>query len=264
VSEHIAFVRSGGLDSGHLLPVPRRRDVLEVLVDNVGRAVERLPVPLALEPIATLFEWPDAQMTESEFLCELLERTGALLLLDVANVHANAHNHGHDAGVLFDALPHDRIAYVHVAGGLERGDLYHDTHGHPVHRSVIDLLQDLGNRGPVPGVMLERDDNFPPPPVLGAELDAISDVARLAPAAELPALVCHRSSVPASRRSALAREQTALVRALLGRGPIPDGFDPARIDAAAAAVKRKRARWHRHEPRWRPRTTRARFEVVPR
>ena len=33
-SDHVCFVRAGGLDSGHLLPVPRTRDALEVLVDN--------------------------------------------------------------------------------------------------------------------------------------------------------------------------------------------------------------------------------------
>src|SRR5690606_41502518 len=66
VSEHIAFVRAGGTEAGHLLPVPRTWDAIEAIVDNVRRTQAELPVPLALEPIAALFDWPAAELTEAE------------------------------------------------------------------------------------------------------------------------------------------------------------------------------------------------------
>lgn len=62
-------------------------------------------------------------------------------------------------------------------------------------------------------------------------------------------------------RAELAAAQAALVAALVGGGPPPAGFDPARLDAAAAALLRKRAgevarAWPRlaaeHGPRWTP------------
>src|SRR5688500_19191255 len=80
VSEHIAFVRAGGVEAGHLLPVPRTRAALDVLVENVLRAKEHLPVPLALENISTLFDWPGAEMDEAEFVAEALQRTDSLML----------------------------------------------------------------------------------------------------------------------------------------------------------------------------------------
>jgi len=40
----------------------------------------------------------------------------------------------------------------------------------------------------------------------------------------------------------LAAEQAALVRALVAGGPVPEGFDPGRVRATAAALARKRAR----------------------
>ena len=43
-------------------------------------------------------------------------------------------------------------------------------------------------------------------------------------------------------RERLAAEQAALVRALVGGGPVPGGFDPGRVRATAAALARKRAR----------------------
>ncbi|MGK5632963.1 multinuclear nonheme iron-dependent oxidase, partial [Streptomyces sp. URMC 123] len=103
VTEHIAFVRAGGpltatprLEAGHLLPVPRTRDALDVLCANVRIAQEALPVPLALENIAALISWPGEEMSEGRFLAELVERTGVRLLIDVANLHTNRVNRGED------------------------------------------------------------------------------------------------------------------------------------------------------------------------
>ncbi|HEX4246418.1 MAG TPA: DUF692 domain-containing protein, partial [Pseudonocardia sp.] len=122
-SEHVAFVRAGGLEAGHLLPVPRTREALRVLVRNVRTLRAELEAPLALEPIAALFDWPDDELTEADFLTELLEQTDAYLLLDVANCYANARNRGTDPADLLDRLPLERVAYAHVAGGDERGGI---------------------------------------------------------------------------------------------------------------------------------------------
>lgn len=184
VSEHACFVRAGGLESGHLLPLPRTRDALDVLAENVLAAQKALPVPLAVENIAALVEWPGAEMDEAVLLAELAQRTGASLLLDVANLHANARNHGWDPLAYLERLPAERVAYVHLAGGVQHGALYHDTHAHPLPSGPLELLGHLARRGPVRGAMLERDDAFPPEPVLGAELDAIARAAGLEPRAK--------------------------------------------------------------------------------
>ena len=173
VSEHLAFVRAGGQESGHLLPLPRTRDALAVVVENVRLARAELPVPLALENVACLFEWPGGEMSEADFLAEVLERADVLLLLDVENLYANARNHGQDPLAFLERLPLHRLAYVHIAGGVERGGLYHDTHCHPVPAAVLELLEELASRTRVPGVMLERDDHFPADAELLAELQAI-------------------------------------------------------------------------------------------
>jgi uncharacterized protein (UPF0276 family) len=180
VSEHIAFVRAGGMEAGHLLPVPRSREALDVLVRNVRQTQDRLPVPLALEPIAALFDWPDDEFSEADFLVELLWRTDAWLLLDIANVYANALNRGSDPVALLEKLPLERVAYVHVAGGAEHDGLYHDTHTHATPPAVLELLAELCARRPPPAIMLERDGAYPPAAELYAELDMIADAASIA------------------------------------------------------------------------------------
>lgn len=245
VSEHVAFVRAGEVEAGHLLPVARTRAALEVLVENVGRAVERLPVPLALEPIATLFEWPEPEIGEAEFLGELLDRTGAYLLLDVANVHANAANLGYEPLALLKSLPLDRVAYVHVAGGVQRGGLYYDSHRHAVPPEVLDLLGEVARTiGPLPGAMLERDGDFPTLAEVDAELDAIAGAARLREPTTAAATTERRrpgwSAATVGQRDEVAAGQAALVRALVDGGAAPAGFDGERLAAASAVLAAKR------------------------
>ncbi|MEA2149094.1 MAG: uncharacterized protein QOD69_924 [Solirubrobacteraceae bacterium] len=178
VSEHIAFVRAGGREAGHLLPVPRTREALAILGENVAIAQDALPVALALEHVASLVEWPGAEMDEAAFVSELIERTGALLLLDLSNLFANAHNHGWDALESLARFPLDAIAYVHVGGGTFRDGVYHDTHAHPVVPEVLRLVEELFALADAPGFLLERDDDFPSDEELTAELLAIADAVR--------------------------------------------------------------------------------------
>lgn len=173
VSEHVAFVRAGGAEAGHLMPVPRTAEALEVLIENVNDAQAALPVALALEHVAALVEWPEAEMDEATFLTELLEATNAALLLDVSNLYANSHNHGFDALDFLARVPLERLAYVHVGGGTEQDGTYLDTHTDPVVPAVLKLVEELCALTTPPGVMLERDDDFPPPKILAAELSAI-------------------------------------------------------------------------------------------
>ncbi len=172
-SDHVCFVRAGGLDSGHLMPLPRTREALDVLVANVRQAMSIISTEFALENIAALLEWPDAELTEEQFLTELTERTGCRLIIDVANLYANARNLGTDPAAFLDGIPWERLAYVHMAGGVERDGVYHDTHAHPVLPEVLDLLAELRRRTDPPGVLLERDDDYPPDSELAAELASL-------------------------------------------------------------------------------------------
>ncbi|MEU0138206.1 DUF692 domain-containing protein [Streptomyces sp. NPDC006296] len=253
VTEHIAFVRAGGpltaspvLEAGHLLPVPRTWDALHVLCENVRIAQDSLPVPLALENIAALLSWPDEDMTEGQFLAELVERTGVRLLIDVANLHTNHVNRGEDPAAALDELPVEAIAYVHVAGGVEKDGVWHDTHAHPVTPPVLDVLGALRSRVDPPGVLLERDDDFPPAEELAGELTAIRGT--LTAAAAGPRSVRRRparAAEPASRagggRERTGLAQGALLSALVAGTPVPDGFDHRRLAVQSRALAAKRA-----------------------
>jgi uncharacterized protein (UPF0276 family) len=173
VSEHIAFVRAGEVEIGHLTPLPRTRDALEILIENVETTTRLLPVPLALENIASLFDWPDAEMNEAEFISRVVERTNTLLLLDISNSYANAHNRGLDALNEIRGFPLERLAYLHIGGGIEHDRIVHDTHSDPILPGALELLQRFCVMRTPPGVLLERDENFAGPEEINLELDRI-------------------------------------------------------------------------------------------
>ncbi|MHB9758161.1 multinuclear nonheme iron-dependent oxidase [Streptomyces sp. BYX5S] len=253
VTEHIAYVRAGGertasalLEAGHLLPVPRTRDALDVLCENVRIAQDALPVPLAVENIAALFGWPGEELTEGQFLYELVERTGVRLLIDVANLHTNHVNRGEDPAKALAELPVEAIAYVHVAGGFERDGVWHDSHAHPVPQVVLDVLAELVSRVAPPGVLLERDDNFPADlGELGREVEAIRETVAAGsdPRAQAAPVAAAREAVPVDDavRQRLALDQAALLSALVAGTPVPEGFDRERLAVQSRALAAKRA-----------------------
>lgn len=171
ISEHVAFVRGGSHEIGHLTPLPCTREAVKVVAANVAAARRHFPdVPLLLENIAWMFQWPGDSMSEADFYGAIVEATGCDLLLDLSNLYANAINLGQDPAQVLDQFPLERVAMVHLAGGVREHGFYFDTHAHAVPDAVFTLLDRLcARRGQVP-VVIERDALFPPFAALEAEV----------------------------------------------------------------------------------------------
>jgi len=173
-SEHLAWSSHGGSFYNDLLPLPYDRPTLERVCRHIDRVQQRLQRRLLLENPSTYLEFEASTMSETQFLRELLRRTGCGLLLDVNNVHVSCTNHGRDARAYIDELPLHEVGEVHLAGfALDRdaagAPLLIDHHGSPVDDAVWCLYEHVLERlGPVP-TLLERDHDVPPLAALLAE-----------------------------------------------------------------------------------------------
>ncbi|HEX8253025.1 MAG TPA: DUF692 family protein [Thermoanaerobaculia bacterium] len=166
-SEHLAFVRAGANEIGHLAAPPRNDATLEGLVRNVEEARRVTGSLPCLENVASLIEPPCSSYDEVSWLRAVVASTGCELLLDLHNLHANAHNFGFDALEVVCALPAPRL--IHLAGGRRiEGDRVLDDHLHAVPAAVYELLAAVD--APEATVILERDGNYPPIEELLAEL----------------------------------------------------------------------------------------------
>lgn len=160
-SEHLSYCG----DDGHLydlMPIPFTDEAVRYVAGRIRRAQEILGQRIAVENVS-YYATPDRSLSEAEFVRAVLEEADCDLLLDVNNIVVNAINHGYDAAEFLQAMPAERVAYLHVAGHyVEAEDLRVDTHGAAVSDPVWRLLAQTYERlGPLP-TLLERDFNFPP------------------------------------------------------------------------------------------------------
>ena len=162
-TEHLSWC---GDEAGHLydlLPLPLTDEAVKHVAARIRQAQDVLGRRIGIENTSTYLVPPGAEMSEAAFVAAVVREADCLLHLDINNVHVNSVNHGFDALDYLDALPLDRVAYMHVAGHhMEPDGLLVDTHGADVIDPVWALLQAAYDRcGPV-ATCLERDFNIPP------------------------------------------------------------------------------------------------------
>ncbi|MDP8979558.1 MAG: DUF692 domain-containing protein [Acidobacteriota bacterium] len=171
-SEHLAFVRAGDIDIGHLAAPPRTSATIDGTAANLEAAKKIVGRAPQMENIATLIDAPASDLDEPAWLCQTLAASGAGLLLDLHNLYANSLNFGLGPHAFLARLPVERIETVHISGGKWLGERILDDHLHDPPDPVYDLLAALAAACPNPlTVILERDGSYPPMRHLLAQLD---------------------------------------------------------------------------------------------
>lgn len=159
ISEHIAYTRAGGTDLGHLNPIPRTSESLEIVVRNAKQLIAATDRPLLLENITAILD-PGGDLEETEFIRRICESADVDILLDVTNLFINSHNHQYDPLQWLHRLPGERIRQLHIVGYTEKNGYLHDSHSHKIQEEVLELMKTIVEYGNVEAIILERDENF--------------------------------------------------------------------------------------------------------
>ncbi len=162
-TEHLAFVRAGRIEIGHLAAPPRNENTLAGLCENIELARRITGAAPAMENIATLIDPPGSTMSEARWISGAIAASGSDLLLDLHNVHTNSINFGYDPYEFLASIPLCKVSIIHIAGGRSmRGGRILDDHLHRTPDEVYSLLRWVAARADRPlTVMLERDGNYP-------------------------------------------------------------------------------------------------------
>ena len=168
ISDHLCWTSVDGTHAHDLLPLPFTRAMARHVARRILAAQDTLGRRLLVENASSYVAFAESDMSEWEFVNEVVAEADCLLLLDVNNVYVNAVNHGFDARDYLAAMPAARVAEIHLAGfdTDARAQCLVDTHGKPVHAPVWALYRETVCRiGPRP-TLIEWDADIPPLDVL--------------------------------------------------------------------------------------------------
>jgi uncharacterized protein (UPF0276 family) len=187
VSEHLSWGALGERQLNDLLPLRFDDAALALVETRVARVQDALRRRLLVENVSTYLRFHGDALSETQFLAELVRRTGCGVLLDVNNLYVNQHNHGEDALAALAALPVGCVGEIHLGGHLVTPHGLIDHHGDRIAPAVWDLYRAALHRfGAVP-TLVEWDTDLPALDVLLEEAGKAARIARdVAPARTPP------------------------------------------------------------------------------
>jgi uncharacterized protein len=161
LTDHLCWGSVDGTYTHDLLPMPYTWEAVKHTAKKIRAAQQFLEVPIAVENVSSYAEFHESEMTEWEFLNEVVERADCGVLLDVNNIYVSSKNHGFQPAEYIDSVDPGRVAQIHLAGHSKFEKYILDTHDHPVIGPVWKLYEQAIRRfGPTP-TLLEWDDRIP-------------------------------------------------------------------------------------------------------
>ena len=176
-SEHLTFSKVDNAHLYDLLPIPFTQEAINKVVENIHQVQDILGRRLILEN-GSYYTVLQAEMSEAEFINEIIKKADCEMLLDVNNVYVNAFNHNYDAKNFISSLALEKVKYIHMAGHFQVNEkLIIDTHGAEIINPVYDLfdftIKQLKKDIPV---LLERDFNIPALEELQKEINQLKEI----------------------------------------------------------------------------------------
>lgn len=175
-SEHLAWSSHGPMFLNDLLPLAYDVPTLRRVCEHIDQVQNHLGRTMLLENPATYLQFQRSTLDETDFIQEVIQRSGCGLLLDVNNLYVSCINHRRDPLAYLQALPLHAVGEIHLAGFAEDRDnlgdrLLIDDHGAPVDQAVWALYwQALERIGPM-ATLIERDNQVPSLATLVVEAD---------------------------------------------------------------------------------------------
>lgn len=182
VSDHLCWTGVDGFNAHDLLPLPYTIECLDWTAQKLDQVQTYLGQRILIENPSSYLEFKESNMSEWDFISQLVKKSGCGLLLDINNVYVSSVNHGFDPQEYLKNIPHHQVGQIHLAGHSQREDGFLiDTHDSAVCPEVWELHRwYVKNFGSV-GTMIERDDNIPTWEVLEKEILQIGEAYHEAP-----------------------------------------------------------------------------------
>jgi uncharacterized protein len=161
LSDHLCWGSVDGRYTHDLLPMPYTWEAVKVTAEKIRQVQDFCEVSVVVENVSSYAEFHVSEMTEWEFLTEVVEAADCGILLDVNNIYVSSQNHNFDPFTYVNHVPAQRVAQIHIAGHSKFEKYILDTHDHPVLPAVWRLYARAIERCGSTATLLEWDDNIP-------------------------------------------------------------------------------------------------------
>ena len=161
LSDHLCWGSVDGTYSHDLLPMPYTFASARRTAEKIRQVRDFLEVPICVENVSSYAAFHQSEMTEWEFLTEVVEQADCGILLDVNNIYVSSRNHDFDPYAYLNGVPAARVGQIHIAGHTKFEKYLLDTHDHPVLDPVWKLYAHAIWRCGVTATLLEWDDKIP-------------------------------------------------------------------------------------------------------
>ena len=161
LSDHLCWGSVDGTYTHDLLPLPYTFATAKHVAQRIREVRDYLEVPILVENVSSYAEFHASEMSEWEFLTEVVEAADAGILLDVNNIYVSSKNHNFDPYAYLNHIPNERVGQIHIAGHSKFEKYILDTHDHPVLDPVWKMYAHAIRLVGPTATLLEWDDRIP-------------------------------------------------------------------------------------------------------
>ena len=170
IGEHLAFVTADRTEAGaraepvapgepynigYTVSPPMNRKTADRVIGHLRHYSRQLKLPLLLENSPLYFRMPSSDMTQAEFMSEILANGDASLLLDLAHLLISAEVMGFDAAAELEKYPLEKVVEIHISGVDHQSDGVWDNHANRAPEEAYRLLEQALRRARPRAVTLE-------------------------------------------------------------------------------------------------------------
>lgn len=176
ISDHLAWTSIDGRYFNELLPPPFTEESLLNIVSRIEQVQDFFGQRILVENASAYLAFRSSTLSETEFLREVVARADCDLLLDVNNVYVNSQNFGFDPFAHLEAIPHQRVRQMHLAGYTDYGTHLLDSHAARVTEPVWALYEHAVQLMPDVATCIEWDNEIPEFEVLFSEMRRAQEI----------------------------------------------------------------------------------------
>ena len=146
VSEHLSFNKAklsdGYFNTAFFLPPRQTSEGVKVAVRSISSLQDRIKVPIAVENGVNYLRPRSDELSDGEFVSNVIESADCGLVLDLHNLWTNQLNGRQSIEEFVNQIPLDRVWEVHLAGGSSDDDYWLDSHSGEIPSSLIDAAKE--------------------------------------------------------------------------------------------------------------------------